>query len=525
LAENKPRKPRLENRPHAEQASYTAAGEQASASGGADAGGSAGNGTPPPPGGGNNHRRNPPPGRPPQASRLLLLRILHLIRQYAEYIFGIKEGTDQEGTLRRINEGIELRGAAFWILMASVFIASIGLDTNSQAIIIGAMLISPLMAPILGIGLSVAIYDRVMLVRSLRNFGMATLLALLVSWFYFMITPLGEPTEQMTQRTAPTLLDVGVALFGGVAGIVANSRYSATNAIPGVAIATALLPPLSVAGYGLAHLNAEFFFGAFYLFFLNTVFISLATFLVTRYLQFPTKEHVNEAVRRRARNYILAFIVLVIIPSGWIFFRVIQDVRQQNNVEAFINQEVNVGEREALRYRVVQRDSTSELKLFMLGNLQQEELSRLQGRLSSYNLGNMRLRLIQPDDPEASRASADTELMRSLWQTNEDQKTTIEAKEEQIRTLRQEIQRLKGQGAFFRDLEQELRPLFPEMQSLTYAYGIQTNFEGAHDTIPVFLVDWEQDVDPQELKVQKHKLPKYLAARTKREQVKVIETD
>ncbi|WP_346860462.1 DUF389 domain-containing protein [uncultured Draconibacterium sp.] len=209
------------------------------------------------------------------------------IRRFLRSVLSINDGTDIPATIEGIKRDIGFRGPTAWILIFSIFIASIGLNINSTAVIIGAMLISPLMGPILGIGLSIGTNDFETLVRSLKNLGIAVSIALFTSTLYFIITPLTIEQSELLARTKPTILDVMVALFGGFAGILAGSRKEKTNVIPGVAIATALMPPLCTAGYGLATLKLSYFFGAFYLFFINSVFISLATFLVVRYLKFP----------------------------------------------------------------------------------------------------------------------------------------------------------------------------------------------------------------------------------------------
>ena len=204
-------------------------------------------------------------------------------------ILNIRENTDFEKTRTEITDGITFRGYNFWILICSTILSCIGLDTNSAAVIIGAMLISPLMSPILGVGLSVAIHDRRLFGYSFRNLATSVLISLGASVIYFYLSPLGEPTPELQARTFPTLLDVLIALFGGIAGIVSISRHEQTNAIPGVAIATALMPPLCTAGFGIATSRWNFFFGAFYLFFINAVFISMATYLISQVPAFSRK--------------------------------------------------------------------------------------------------------------------------------------------------------------------------------------------------------------------------------------------
>ncbi|OQY04916.1 MAG: TIGR00341 family protein, partial [Bacteroidetes bacterium 4572_117] len=203
--------------------------------------------------------------------------LIRITRKFLIEILSIKEGTDIQGTIESIKKDMVFRGITVWILIASIFIASIGLNVNSIPVVIGAMLISPLMGPILGIGLSVGTNDWDLLLRALKNFGIAIVISLITSIIYFLLTPLKEASPELIARTKPTILDVMIAIFGGMAGIVAGSRREKTNVIPGVAIATALMPPLCTAGYGIATGQFTVFFGAFYLFFINSVFIALST--------------------------------------------------------------------------------------------------------------------------------------------------------------------------------------------------------------------------------------------------------
>jgi len=203
---------------------------------------------------------------------------LKKVRVYIRRILDIRTGSGKEETLAEISSGVSLKGFNFWMLVCSALIASLGLDTNSTAVIIGAMLISPLMNPILGVGLSLGVNDKDLFFLSMKSLGFATLAGFISSVIYFKLTPFGNITSELIARTTPTLLDVLIAFFGGIAGIVSGSRKYLTNAIPGVAIATALMPPLCTSGFGFATGRWNFFLGGLYLFFINAVFISLATF-------------------------------------------------------------------------------------------------------------------------------------------------------------------------------------------------------------------------------------------------------
>src|SRR3954469_6543286 len=237
------------------------------------------------------------------------------MKKYLEKVLDLRATSDFEKAKSTISEGVNLRGYNLWILLCAALLASLGLDTNSTAVIIGAMLISPLMSPILGVGMSVAIHEKALLVRSLRNLGMAVGISLSASALYFALTPLGEVTPELQARTFPTLLDVLIALFGGIAGIVSISRRDQTNAIPGVAIATALMPPLCTAGFGIATKHWNYFLGAFYLFFINAVFISLTTYLIAKYLHFPSKEFLNEDLHKKYSLWFTVISIIALLPS------------------------------------------------------------------------------------------------------------------------------------------------------------------------------------------------------------------
>lgn len=223
------------------------------------------------------------------------------ITESLQHLINIKQDCDAEATINNISESSEFKGLNVWILVFAIFLASIGLNVNSTAVIIGAMLVSPLMGPIMGIGLAIGISDLKLLKKSLKNLLVMTLISLLVSSLYFFVTPLSDAQSELLARTRPTIFDVLIASFGGFAGIVASSRkQEKTTVVSGVAIATALMPPLCTAGYGLGTGQINYFLGAFYLFFINSFFIALATFLIIKYLEFPEKEYMDENRRKKS---------------------------------------------------------------------------------------------------------------------------------------------------------------------------------------------------------------------------------
>lgn len=420
--------------------------------------------------------------------------MLDTLRDFLRRILHLEESTDVEKTIRSIREGIPMRGYNIWILVCSAMLASIGLDTNSEAVIIGAMLISPLMSPILGIGLSVGMYDRPTLLDALKHFGTAVAVSLVVSTLYFIITPLGAPTEQILARTQPTTLDIFVAIFGGIAGIVAGSRKDLTNAIPGVAIATALMPPLCVAGFGLSSLSLRVFGGAFYLFLINAIFIALSTFLVVRYLRFPLLEYVDQRTRRRAVRWIGLVVFLAMIPSGIFLYQVVRKVRFQQGVGRYLAEVLNTPERRALEYEYFpSSDSQAVLKVYMSGTyLGADSQMIFQERLSRYGLDNTRLELVQnlPQPDELTlRDKTRLDVLRELQPQIDRQAALLDS-------LRRGTP--SGSAALPEGLAEEMRALFP---GLAEAYLAPLAFReaetGPRDTLQLVVVRWKSPASRQ----------------------------
>lgn len=255
--------------------------------------------------------------------------------------FDVRQDKEDElETIDTISKGIEFKGTNLWVLIFATFIASLGLNTNSTAVIIGAMLISPLMGPIMGFGVGLGISDFDMIKRSFRNFATATIFSVITSSFYFMISPISEAQSELLARTQPTVYDVLIAFFGGLAGIIASSTKSKGNVIPGVAIATALMPPLCTAGYGIATGNLYYFFGAFYLFFINTVFISVATYLVVRVLKYPKKVFLDKAREKTVHRYVGIIVFFTLVPSLFLSYNLIRTSYFNDRVTRYINQEL-----------------------------------------------------------------------------------------------------------------------------------------------------------------------------------------
>ena len=297
-------------------------------------------------------------------------------------IFDLDKGVDKWGTIKEIKSKQSMSGANAWMLICSIMIASIGLNLNSQAVIIGAMLISPLMSPILGIGLGVGINDKDALYHALMHFGAAILIALFTSTLYFWLSPLDEFTPQIKARTEPTFLDILIAVFGGIAGIVSIARKDISTTLPGVAIATALMPPLCVTGYGIANGEWSVTLTSFYLFFLNSFFVAFATYVIIRQMNFPFKEYASKREQRKNMIYVSIFSVIMIIPSLWIFWSVYKNYNRDQKLKQFISLNFDPQESEHLDgYKLLPVENPHKLLLKVYGDLINED--KIEGYLAS----------------------------------------------------------------------------------------------------------------------------------------------
>lgn len=330
-------------------------------------------------------------------------------------IINLGSTTDVSGTIEKISEGVHLRGYNVWILICSVVLASIGLDVNSAAVIIGAMLISPLMSPILGVGLALGVHDRELFLRSLRNLGIATLVGLAASTAYFFFTPFGDITPELLSRTHPTLLDVMVAFFGGVAGIVSMSRSESTNAIPGVAIATALMPPLCTAGYGIASGHWDFFLGAFYLYFINAIFISLSTYLIVKYLRFPIKQYVDKKVQRRYTQLSWVLLVLALLPSFYFLYTVYKENETKDIIQNLVINELEKDGNEVLKWELEQADTSQNIKVYYSGiQLPEPKLREMEQTCKSNGLKSCKVLALRVNLTKEEVTGLSTEVARQM---------------------------------------------------------------------------------------------------------------
>jgi uncharacterized hydrophobic protein (TIGR00271 family) len=246
---------------------------------------------------------------------------------------------DREKTLETIKKNIDFTGANLWILACAIIVASVGLNVNSTAVVIGAMLISPLMGPIVGAGFALGVYDFDLFKKSLRNLALATVIGLVFSTLFFLISPFKDVQSEILARTSPNIYDILIAFFGGIVGVIAVTRVEKGNPIPGVAIATALMPPLCTAGFGLATANWSYFLGATYLYCINCVFIGIATFLIVKYLKYPAIKQVDAKQQKQVRHIITLLILVMLIPSTYLAYNLYVEQQLKKNIELFIESE------------------------------------------------------------------------------------------------------------------------------------------------------------------------------------------
>ncbi|ATL47304.1 TIGR00341 family protein [Chitinophaga caeni] len=310
--------------------------------------------------------------------------------------------TDKERdakTIESIEKNVSFKGANAWILAFAILIASIGLNINSTAVVIGAMLISPLMGPIMGAGLSLGINDFELFKRSLINLLFTTVISLITSTLYFVITPIDAAQSELLARTFPTIYDVLIAFLGGLAGIVAATRMEKGNAIPGVAIATALMPPLCTAGYGLATSQWLFFLGAFYLYLINCVFICLATLLIVKYLKFRKKEYVDEEQGRKVRRIISIIVTVMLIPSIYLAYTLVIENRYRENAAKYLEETFEENDHPILYKKINYRSDPKTIEVAVLNKVYTpEEIQANEKRMLKYGLKGTKLVMRQSDD-------------------------------------------------------------------------------------------------------------------------------
>lgn len=405
-------------------------------------------------------------------------RFIPVVRQ----ILDLRRETDYEATIQQVREDAALRTGSRWALAFAIVIASVGLNVNSTAVIIGAMLISPLMGPIVGAGVALGTSDIPLLRKSLTNLLIATVIALIASTVYFAITPLAEAQSELLARTRPTLYDVIIALFGGSAGIVAASRKTNKGQVaPGVAIATALMPPLCTAGFGLSHLDIWIFLGAMNLFFINALFICLATLGFIRLMAFERVSEPEPAARRRIRMIISVLTVAIVVPSIYTGFNVVQETRFKGAARRFISEELTFADRSQLNVALQHGRDSSTIDLTLIGEpLSQASLDSIRTRLPRYGLGRTRLIVRQPLGSQPSIQQISEVVRQGVFHDIDARvQKSSSAPDPRIVALEAEVLRSRAGVLPVAPLAKELGALFPTFRSVSIARVVAAKVSAA----------------------------------------------
>ena len=439
----------------------------------------------------------------------------------------IRYDTDTDATIKSIKSNIAMKGHTAWILVFSILVASIGLNVSSTAVVIGAMLISPLMGPILGIGLSVGIHDIDTLRKSLINLGIMLGLSLLTSYAFFSIPLFQKLTPELFARTAPDVRDVLIAIAGGLALIVAITRPTPqTNTVAGVAIATALMPPLCTAGYGLAVHNLDFFLGAMFLFLINTVFIALMTFMIVKYLHFPMVKYLN-SVKRKNISRLASFVAIIILSLSIYKF---YDLYLENNFNANI-ENCKVAIKDAGYVLIDESDNKKKIDfannkfpITVFGKINQSDIKKINEIKLNYNLEDTSIKIQGGFDN--TDIISEMEMLRE--QSAKTQKLIegrddfIRSKEERIMYLEKELRRTFKNRIPFDKISKEAKINYEELENLSYAKMVNTNFK-TMDTITVFTLKWYDSIPKEKVDLQQVKLKKWLKTRLELDTIQIIQ--
>lgn len=382
---------------------------------------------------------------------------------------------NRDKVLENVVSNISFRGSNLWILACAIVVASVGLNVNSTAVIIGAMLISPLMGPIVGAGFGLGIFDFALLRKSLKNLFIATIVSLAVSTIYFYLSPFKETQTELLARTAPNIYDILIAFFGGLVGVIAITRVEKGNPIPGVAIATALMPPLCTAGYGLAIGNLKFFFGALYLYTINCVFICIATFIIVKYLKYAPVKFVDQKRKKQVKYAMTSLIIILVLPSIYFAFKLYEEKKYNEKVNNYIENEFT-----AKGYTIIYKKTrylTNPHKIelaFLSKKFNDKEVAVLNQKLKYYKIENTRLKIRQ--DTIDLKKDILNEIGSAKAQQNE--------KDILIANLQKEIASSRVDNA---KILSEVKILFPEIRNISIARHTFNEGTDSVKTIPIMV--------------------------------------
>lgn len=431
-------------------------------------------------------------------------------------ITNISDHIDTDAAARSIRSNVAFRGPNVWILAFSIIIASVGLNVNSTAVIIGAMLISPLMGPIIGIGLGLGVNDTKLIRVGLKNLLVMVGISLMASFLYFLLTPLklANPTELLS-RTNPTIYDVIIALFGGAAGLLEISRKEKGTVLSGVAIATALMPPLCTAGYGLASGHISYFFGALMLFIINGVFIIIATYLMSKILGFPEYEFLDAKQARRTRSLVTLVFVLVTIPSILSAITMIRSNKFAQDAERFVSENRMLDSGYIYDYDI-DTHKGGKISLYIAGNmLDENEKSRLRLSAKDHGIDPERVEFYAHQIAPNENGSAD-KLVRDIYARTDSE---IGKRDAQIRMLEMKLSKYKQKEIPYTQISREIVSQYPQVKEIYISRGADVTTDSLYTKDCILVVAKTQRALGDEAKLR---MTEFLKARLNDTTVVVI---
>ncbi|WP_294534356.1 TIGR00341 family protein [uncultured Bacteroides sp.] len=439
------------------------------------------------------------------------------IRSFLREYMDLKKDKENElETVDSIRKGVEFKGANLWILIFAIFMASLGLNVNSTAVIIGAMLISPLMGPIMGVGLSVGLNDFELMKRSLKSFLITTAFSVVTATVFFLLAPMAGSQSELLARTSPTIYDVFIALFGGLAGVVALSTKEKGNVIPGVAIATALMPPLCTAGYGLASGNLIYFLGAFYLYFINSVFISLATFIGVRMMHFKRKEFVDKAREKTVRKSIIFIVIVTMCPAVYLTYGIIKSTFYEAAANRFVNEQLVFENTQVLDKKI--NYEKKEIRVVLMGSeVPDASISIARSKMKDYKLDESKLIVLQGMNNEALDVSSIRAMVMEDFYENSERR--LQEQRDRITQLEKTLEQYKEYDALSRTLAPELKVLYPSIHTLSIARSLEVRVDSLKaDTVTLAVMKFAK----QPTEAEKTKISEWLKARVGTKKLRLI---
>ncbi len=423
-----------------------------------------------------------------------------------------------------IKKDAVFKGTNLWILIFAIVICSVGLDINSTAVIIGGMLISPLMGPLMGIGLGLSRNDLDLVRISGYNIGVAMILSIITSALYFYISPLDKIQSELLSRTSPAIWDVIIAISGGFAGIIAYTRKEKNNVIPGVAIATALMPPLSTAGFGIATGNYHFFWGALYLFLINSIFISIGTYIIIRILKIRRKQFVDPAKQKKVKRIVIILILLFIAPSVYTAYIMVRESEFEKNATKFIKKEIDYPGTFIISKKLKYDSKQPEIELTLYGKqLDSQAINHITKQLDDYNLMHTTLKINQAENPNGNKISVDLlkenvkeDILKSIYETNN---RTLAKKDSLIISLKNELKLFQKDTIPLRQIGKEAKIYRPELEKIAISFEPEYNLKyDKFDTIPTAIFKFSKYVNKNEVL----KLKKWLTTRINADSLKIV---